>query len=85
MIIDTTDLAQCPQDGNVFHVMSVIEDPESSTTSGTTSGVTTTDHATTDPAPEDDLYDDHLPQSLVPAAVASHTEQEAVQQSLQQD
>ena len=71
--IDTSTLAQLPQDGTVSNLVSVTEaslSPGTPTTSGT--------------AAEGDSYDDHLPQSFVPVAVPSMTEQEAVQQSVQQ-
>ena len=82
--IDTTALAQLPQDGNISHLMSVIEDcssPDSPTNSETSSSIPASD--TTHTVAIDDSHD-HLPQSFVPIAVPSMTQQESVQQSVQQ-
>ena len=68
--IDTTALDQLPQDGNISQLVSVTED--ATTDSPSTSGTA---------AAEDDLCD--LPQSFVPVAAPSMTEQETVQQSVQ--
>ena len=55
------------------------------TTNGSTTVVPTNDSLTaTDPTAENDVCDDDLPQSLVPVAAPSMTEQEAVQQSVRQ-
>ena len=75
--IDATALAQLPQDGNVSQLVSVTEDcssPDNPTDNPATDSP--------DMATEDDH--DHLPQSFVPVAVPTMTEQEAVQQSVQQ-
>ena len=72
--IDTTALAQLPQDGNVSHLVSVTEDcstPEIPTTAS--------DRPSTCA-----VEDDHLSYSFVPLAAPSMTEQEAVQQSVEQ-
>ena len=84
MTINTTALAELPQDGNVSHLMCVAEDcssPNTPTTSVTTTVVSTNDSLTaTDPTAEnDDVCDYDLPQSFVPVAAPSMTEQEAVQ------
>ena len=71
--IDTTALDQLPQDGNISQLVSVTEDT-------TTDSPSTSDTA----AAEGDLCDEDLPQSFVPVAVPSMTEQETVQQSVQQ-
>ena len=68
--IDTTALDQLPQDGNISQLVSVTED-------------TTTDSPSTTAA-EDDSCDEDLPQPFVPVAAPSMTEQETVQQSVQQ-
>ena len=85
--IDSTALAQLPQDGNISHLMSVIEDcssPDSPTNSETSSAIPASDiPTTTHTAAIDDSYD-HLPQSFVPIAAPSMTQQESVQQSVQQ-
>ena len=71
--IDTTFLDQLPQDGNISQLVSVTDDTitNSTLTSGTA-------------AAEDDLCEEDLPQSFVPVAAPSMTEQESVQQSVQQ-
>ena len=71
--IDTAALDQLPQDGNISQLVSVTED-------------TTTDSPSTSAtaAADDDLCDEDLPQSFVPVAIPSMTEQETVQQSVQQ-
>ena len=71
--IDTTALDKLPQDGNISQLVSVTEDT-------TTDSPSTTDTA----AAEDDSCDEDLPQSFVPVAAPSMTEQEIVQQSVQQ-
>ena len=85
--IDSTALAQLPQDGNISHLMSVIEDcssPDSPTNSETSSSIPAIDIPnTTHTAAIDDSYD-HLPQSFVPIAAPSMIQQESVQQSVQQ-
>ena len=73
--IDITALDQLPQNGNISQLVSVIEDT-------TTDSASTSDTAAA--ADEDDLCDEHLPQSFVPVAATSMTEQETVQQSVQQ-
>ena len=76
--IDTNALEQLPHDENMATFTSVTESSLSPDTS-------TTDHqATSDAAAEDESCDAQLPQSFVPVAVPSRTEQEAVQQSVQQ-
>ena len=71
--INTTALDQLPQDGNISQLVSVTEDT-------TTDSPSTSDTATA----EDDPCDEDLPQSFVPVAAPSMTEQETVQQSVQQ-
>ena len=71
--IDTTALDQLPQDGNISQLVSVAEDT-------TTDSPSTSDTA----AAEDDSCEEDLPQSFVPVAAPSMTEQETVQQSVQQ-
>lgn len=50
--------------------------------STSTSDITTI--SATENAPDEELYDEHLPQSFVPVATPSMTEQEAVEQSVEQ-
>ena len=71
--IDTTALDQLPQDGNISQLLSVAED--TTTDSPSTSGTA---------AAEDGSCEEDLPQSFVLVAVPSMTEQETVQQSVQQ-
>ena len=71
--IDPNSLAQLPQDGNVSHLVSVTE---------TCSSVDNSSAADNQHPTDED--DDHLPQSFIPVAAPSMTEQEAVQQSVQQ-
>jgi len=86
--IDTSALAQLPQDGSVSNLVSVTDtsmSPDTPTTSRATSEVPATDSTATSVTPaEEESYDDHLPQSFVPVAVPSMTQQEAVQQSVHQ-
>ena len=86
--IDATALAQLPQDGNISHLVSVIEDcssPDSSTNCGTNPDTPAGDSSSTAyTATEDESHHDSLPQSFVPIAAPSMTEQEAVQQCVQQ-
>ena len=79
--IDTSALEQLPQSGNLSELMSVIESSQNSSTSSSTADMTTT-LATEDAANE--LYDEHLQQSFVPMATRSMTEQESVQQTVEQ-
>ena len=79
--IDPTALEQLPQDGNVSDLLSVTEEcslPDIKST--TTATATSNTPATSDTV---DL-EDNLPQSFVPLAAPSLTEQEAVQQSVDQ-
>ena len=70
--IDTTALEQLPQGGNVSDLVSVTQEAQSSdSTVDSSSGAVADD-------------DEHLQQSFVPIAVPSMTEQEAVQQSVDQ-
>ena len=71
--IDTTALDQLSQDGNISQLVSVAEDT-------TTDSPSPSDTA----AAEDHLCEEDLPQSFVPVAAPSMTEQETVQQSVQQ-
>ena len=73
LTIDTTALDQLPQDGNISQLVSVTEDT-------TNYSPLTSDTA----AADDDLCEEDLPQSFVPVAAPSMTEQETVQQSVQQ-
>ena len=75
--IDTTALEQLPQDGNVSDLVSVTQETSSHTS-------TSTVDSTSSDITDDSLYNDHLQQSFVPIAVPSMTEQEAVQQSVDQ-
>ena len=86
--IDNDTLDQLPPDGNLSHLVSV---PEASSSLETpTAGRTIVDTPATESpvgsnaTSEDTLYDEHLPQSFVPHSVPSMTEQEAVQQSVEQ-
>ena len=76
--IDPNSLAQLPQHGNVSHLVSVTE-ACSSVDNSSTAEIPAADNQ--HPTDEDD---DHLPQSFIPVAAPSMTEQEAVQQSVQQ-
>ena len=78
--INTTALEQLPQDGNVSDLVSVTQETSSSDSCTSTSTIDSTSGDITD----DTLYDEHLQQSFVPIAVPSMTEQEAVQQSVDQ-
>ena len=78
--IDTTALEQLQQDGNVSNLVSVTQETSSSDSCTTTSTVESTSVDITN----DTLYNEHLQQSFVPIAVPSMTEQEAVQQSVDQ-
>ena len=82
--IDTTALNQLPQDGKISQLVSVTEDTSSSN-SPTSSEATVPDSdlpsTSYTAAAEDDTCDEDLPQSF---AVPSMTEQETVQQSVQQ-
>ena len=80
--IDTTSLEQLPQDGNVSELVSVTESSQNSSTSISTGDTNTTSE--TQGVAEEQLYDEDLPQSFVPVAVPSMTEQEAVQQTVEQ-
>ena len=80
MTIDTTALAQLPQDGTVSHLLSVTEDcspPDIPPIIGEDSDNDT-------PTTSDAVEDNQLPQSFVPISAPSMTEQEAVQQSVEQ-
>ena len=48
---DTAALAQLPHGENISHLMPPTEDPDSPTTSGTTTKVAATNHPTTDREP----------------------------------
>ena len=79
--IDANALAHLPQDGNLSNLTTIAvesTDTESPTTSSQLSETPATTDATTE---ETDAY---MPQSFVPIATRSLTEQEAVQQSLQE-
>ena len=59
--------------------------PDTPTTTRAMAEIPATDSsATSVTAAEEESYDDHLPQSFVPVAAPSMTQQEAVQQSVQQ-
>ena len=73
MTIDTSALDQLPQDGNMSGLVSVTQN-----TSSDSSTINSGDAA------EDMLYDENLSQLFVPVAAPSMTEQEAVQQSVEQ-
>ena len=83
--IDTTALAQLPQDWNISNLISVVEDsspPDCPTSSATI--LASDSAATTNVIAEDDPSDECLTQSFIPVASTSMTQQEAVQQSVQQ-
>ena len=75
--IDTTALEQLPQDGNVSDLVLVTQETSSHTS-------TSTVDSTSSDITHDSLYDDHLQQSFIPIAVPSMTEQETLQQSVDQ-
>ena len=80
--IDVNALEQLPHDGNPSHltaitVESAITEPPATNTPATGPPVADT------PATSEDPYSAHLPQSFVPIATRSMTEQEAVHQSVQ--
>ena len=76
--IDPNSLAQLPQDGNVSHLVSVTE------TCSSVDNSSTVEIPAADNQHPTDEDDDHLPQSFIPVAAPSITEQEAVQQTVQQ-
>ena len=86
--IDTTALEQLPHDGNVCHLISITEDcssPDDCNTNKTTTVVSGSDNSIhCDPAAEENSYDDDIPLSFVPVAAPVMTQQESVQQSVQQ-
>ena len=86
--IDTSALVQFSQDGSVSNLVSVTDlsiSPDTPTTSRAMAEIPATDSsATSVTAAEEESHDDHLPQSFVPVAAPSVTQQEAVQQSVQQ-
>ena len=82
--IDANALVQLPQDGNLSQLTSVTVE-SADTDSLTTSSQSTETPPTTDATADDsDPCDGHMPQSFVPIATRSMTEQEAVEQSLQE-
>ena len=86
MHIDMNTLAQLPEDGSLSNLTSIsVEIPENrdntATSATSASPQRTAMKETTD---NSDPYDADLPQSFVPLATRSMTEQEAVQQSLQE-
>ena len=82
--IDVNALEQLPHDGNPSHLTAITvesaitEPPATSNTPATGPPVADT------PANSEDPYSAHLPQSFVPIATRSMTEQEAVHQSVQE-
>ena len=79
--INNTALAHLPPDGDLSHLLSITEEclpPDSPTAKANDS------HNTNNTTAGNDSYNEHLPQSFVPVAIPSMTEQEAVQQSVQQ-
>ena len=74
--IDYTALEQLPQDGNVSEFVCITED--------CSTPATITDIDTTPTSEAAELEDDHLSHSFVPVSAPSITEQEAVQQSVDQ-
>ena len=81
--IDVNALEQLPHDGNLSQltaitVESAITEPPATNTPATGPPVADT------PATSEDPYSAHLPQSFVPFATRSMTEQEAVHQSVQE-
>ena len=72
--INTTALAQLPEDGAVSTLVSVTEDCSTPDTVSSASNTPATS----------EVQDDHLSHSFVPIAVPSMTEQEAVQQAVAQ-
>ena len=81
--IDITSLEQLPQHRSISHLLSVTNDCSSPDNPATMAEAPASDTPTTSAvaAVEDD---DHLPQSFVPVPAPSMTEQEAVQQSVEQ-
>ena len=77
--IDTTSLEQLPQDENISHLLTVTNDCSSPST---VTEPPASDTPTIGGIPA--VEDDHLPQSFVPFAAPSMTEQEVVQQSVEQ-
>ena len=81
--IDVNALEQLPHDGNlsqltVITLENAITEPPATNTPTTGSRVVHT------PATSEDPYSAHLPQSFVPIATQSMTEQEAVHQTVQE-
>ena len=81
--IDVNALEQLPHDGNLSQltaitIKSAITEPPATNTPATGPPVADT------PATSEDPYSAHLPQSFVPIATRSMTEQEAVHQSVQE-
>ena len=72
--INTTALAQLPEDGTVSTLVSVTEDCSTPDTVSSASDTPATS----------EVQDDHISHSFVPIAVPSMTEQEAVQQAVAQ-
>ena len=81
--IDVNALEQLPHDGNLSQLTSItvesaITEPPATNTPATGPPVADT------PATSEDPYSAHLPQSFVPIATRSMTEQEAVHRSVQE-
>ena len=77
--IDTTSLEQLPRDGNISHLLTVTNDCSSPDIPSTVTEPPASDTPTIGGIPA--VEDDHLPQSF---AAPSMTEQEVVQQSVEQ-
>jgi hypothetical protein len=79
--IDVSALEHLPEDGNISQQLTAITVESCATDDPVAIAPTTDSHANSDTS---DPYNAHLPQSFVPVATQSVTEQEAVQQSVEQ-
>ena len=79
--IDVSALEHLPEDGNISQQLTAITVESHATDDPVAIAPTTDSHANSDTS---DPYNAHLPQSFVPVATQSVTEQEAVQQSVEQ-
>ena len=81
--IDVNALEQLPHDGNLSQLSAVTVENASTEPPATNSPATGPPVADT-PATSEDPYSAHLPQSFVPIATRTMTEQESVHQSVQE-
>ena len=81
--IDVNALEQLPHDGNLSQLTAITVENASTELPATNTPATGPPVADT-PATSEDTYSTHLPQSFVPIATGSMTEQEAVHQSVQE-